>query len=118
MGILDNAKEVADLVKKYNDLDFYQKIVDIRDEIFQLREENLALRQRVKELEDSEDISSRLRRAGNVYKLKESDDSESGPYCMTCWDADRKLVNLILSKDRWGTHIKCNRCNKKTVSNK
>jgi hypothetical protein len=31
-------KEVADLVKKYNDLDLYQKIIDLRDEIFQLRE--------------------------------------------------------------------------------
>jgi len=117
MGILDNAKEVAELVKKYNDLDLYQKIVDLRDEIFKLREENLALRGRAKELEKSKDISSRLRRDGNVYRLKEADGSESGPYCMTCWDADRKLVNVIISKDRFGTHFRCYNCKKGTKSN-
>jgi hypothetical protein len=109
MGILDHAKEVADLVKKYNDLDLYQKIIDLRDEIFKLREENQCLRERVKELEQAEDLSSRLRRDGNVYHLKEDDGSESGPYCMTCWDADRKLVNLHLS----GHLIRCKRCDKK-----
>ncbi|MGC8773767.1 MAG: hypothetical protein ACP5R6_00690 [Chlorobaculum sp.] len=118
MGIIDNAMEVADLVKKYNDLDLYQKIVDLQDEIFQLREENLSLRNRLKELEFVKDVSSRLRRDGNVYRLKEFDDSESGPYCMTCWDADRKLVNLIVIKVRSGTRIKCNRCYKNTGLNK
>jgi len=109
MGILDHAKEIADLVKKYNDLDLYQKILDLHDEIFKLREENQCLRERVKELDQAVNFGSRLKRDGNVYRLTESDGSVSGPYCMTCWDADRKLVNLLL----YGKLIKCQRCDKK-----
>ena len=42
--ILGHAKEVAELVRKYNNMELYQKIVDLRDEIFQLSEENLSLK--------------------------------------------------------------------------
>jgi hypothetical protein len=112
MGIIENAKEVAELVRKYNDLDLYQKILDLRDEIFALREENLALRERMKEFEKAQVIAKEIRRDGNVYRRRSSDGTESGPYCMTCWDADRKLVNVILSKDRFGTHFRCGRCHK------
>lgn len=113
MAIVEHAKEIADLIRKYNDLELYQKIVDLRDEIFSLREENIALRAKVKELETVEDIAPRLSRDGNVYYLSEPDGSKKGPFCMPCWDAERKLVNLLVKKDRWGTHIHCNRCNKK-----
>lgn len=113
LAIVEHAKEIAELIRKYNDIELYQKIVDLRDEIFALREDNLALREKVKELEEAADIAPRLSRNGNVYNLTEKDGAKKGPFCMTCWDADRKLVNLLLSKDRWGEHIYCNRCNKK-----
>ncbi len=38
MNILDNAKSIAELVKKYNDQDLYERIIDLRDEIFKLKE--------------------------------------------------------------------------------
>ena len=113
LNIVEHAKEIAELIRKYNDIELYQKIVDLRDEIFALREENLALRAKVKELEEVQAITPRLSRDGNVYYLMESDGTKKGPFCMTCWDADKKLVNLLLSNDRWGRHIHCNRCNSK-----
>ena len=33
MGIIDNAKEVADLIKKIGDVDLYKKIVDLQSQI-------------------------------------------------------------------------------------
>jgi hypothetical protein len=109
MSILDHAKEIAELVKKYNDVDLYERIVQLREEILQLRQDNLGLREQVKSLNEASDITSRLRRDGNCYFL-DDDKEKQRPYCLTCWDADRKLVSLILRKDKYGNHIRCGIC--------
>ena len=113
MNILDHAKEIAELVKKYNDQDLYQRIVELREEILQLREDNLRLREETKSLQEANDVGKRLKRDGNRYYL--DDDSEKNhPYCMTCWDADRKLVSLILQKKHNRTRIQCWICAART----
>jgi hypothetical protein len=109
MSIVEHAKEVADLIKKYNDQELYERIVALREEILELREENIQLKQEVKTLKEIQDIGSRLVREGNCYFFKD-DERQERPYCLTCWDSDCKLVSLILTKDHWGTHIKCGVC--------
>ena len=47
MSILDNAKDIVDLAKKYSDQDLYERIVSLRDEIFELKDENRKLKKRV-----------------------------------------------------------------------
>lgn len=51
MGIIDKTKEISEIVRKYNDLELYQKILDLRDEIFELRNENLELKEKLKKKE-------------------------------------------------------------------
>ena len=112
MDIIGQAKEVADLVKKYNDIELYQKIVDLRDEIFQLREENLSLKEQLRESRMVDTIQPQLRRDGNVYWRTDERGHKSGPFCMACWDGDRKLVNVITWEAGWGQSMKCGRCAK------
>lgn len=112
MGIMENAKEVADLIKKYNDLDLYQKILDLRDEILQLREENITLKEELRQLKIADEIKAKIYRKGNCYYVKNEDGEDSGPYCLACWDTDKCLVNLILKTTRWGTNITCGHCEK------
>ena len=109
MSILDHAKEIAELVKKYNDQDLYERIVGLREEILQLRDDNLGLHEQIKSLKEANDITARLRREGNCYFL-DDDKEKMRPYCLTCWDADQKLVSLIINKDKFGMHIKCSIC--------
>ena len=109
MGIVDHAKEIAELIKKYNDQELYERIVALREEILELREQNIQLKEQVRTLKYAEDVGNRLVRDGNCYFF-EDDDKHERPYCLTCWDSERKLVSLILSTDRWGTHIKCGVC--------
>jgi hypothetical protein len=109
MGIVDHAKELADLIKKYNDQELYERIVTLREEILALREENIGLKEDLRKLREASDISSQLIRQGNCY-FRKDDVKQEHPFCLTCWDADRKLVSLILSTDQWGTHIKCGIC--------
>ena len=109
MSIVGHAKEIADLVKKYNDQDLYERIVTLREEILALREENLSLKGETKRLQTNADIADRLIREGNCYYFKD-DEKKEHPYCLTCWDFNRKLVSLILSRSRGETHIRCSIC--------
>jgi regulator of replication initiation timing len=110
MSIIDHAREIAELVKKYNDQDLYQKIVDLREEILGLREENLTLRDENRRLKESQALSAKLVRHGNCY-YREEDTEHTKPFCLACWDADRKLVSLILGQGYGGvTTIRCNVC--------
>jgi hypothetical protein len=112
MSIIDHAKEIADLIKKYNDQDLYERIVGLREEILALREENLTLREEVKAGKVAADVSSRLRRDGNCYFF-DDDKSKERPFCLTCWDADRRLISLIVSPGYVGEGtIRCGRCDR------
>ena len=111
MGIIEQARDIATLVKKYNDQELYEKIVELREEIIRLREENIDLYGRIKELEDAARTQSDLVRDGNCY-YKIDDESRDHPYCLTCWDYDHKLVGLILGHDYYsgGHTFRCNVC--------
>ena len=100
---------IADLLKKGATLEAQEQIMKLREAALELQEENLMLRDENKKLREATDISARLRRHGNCYYL-DDDSAEEHPYCLTCWDSDRKLVSLLLTTDHRGTHIRCGVC--------
>ena len=51
MDILDNAKDLYALIKKIGNQDLLEKMADLRDEIFELREENRKLKEKLSERE-------------------------------------------------------------------
>lgn len=106
MSIINHAKELADLIKKYNDQELYERIISLREEILELREENIQLRERVKTLEEAHALRGKLLRKGNYYVL-EDDPEENNIYCLSCWDYDKKLISLI--RGQRGT-VQCNIC--------
>ena len=109
MSILDDAKQIAELVKKYNDQDLYERIVALREEILALREENIGLKEELRKCQEAADIAERIVRVGNCYYFK-NDAKREKPFCLTCWDADRKLVSLIMGGGMHGKTIKCGIC--------
>ncbi|MBN2581400.1 MAG: hypothetical protein JXB10_20635 [Pirellulales bacterium] len=110
MGIIEHARDIAELIKKYNDQDLYERIVELREEILRLREENIELNKTVKQLTYAASTQEELIREGNCYYRKD-DIKHEHPLCLACWDYDRKLVGLILGNDPCGTKtIRCNIC--------
>src|SRR5262245_34678792 len=111
--VLTSAKEIAELIRAYNNMELYQKIVDLRDEIFKLSEENLTLKGRICELERQQEVVAKLTRDGNVYYQDLGNGERRGPFCLACWDGDRKLINLIVEINAYDQEtIKCGRCMK------
>ncbi len=68
MNIIDNAKEIAGLIKKYNDQQLYERVVELREQIVQLREDNVKLKEKVKAMGDAQNTVRKLKRIGNCYK--------------------------------------------------
>ena len=106
MGVLENVKEISELIKKYNDQDLYERIVELREQILSLREESLQLKEEINHLKKAEKVKGNIIKDGNCY-YKKSDEKRGQPFCMTCWDVDRRLVSLL--KEPRNT-ISCNIC--------
>ncbi len=98
MGIIDNVKDILKLIKKYDDAEIYQKIVDLRDEIFKLKEDNLNLKEKIKNLIQEKKISEKMVFETPFY-WKVDGDKKDGPYCQKCYDDDKKLIRLQALKN-------------------
>jgi len=80
MSILENMKEVADLVKKIGDVELYRKIVELEGEVVELTRSKRLLEQQVEELEAQAAFKKKLSFRKPFY-FAEGDDV---PYCPRC----------------------------------
>jgi len=91
MGVIDNAKEIADLVKKVGDIDLYRKIVALESEILDLTREKRQLEEKVSNLEQSLAFKEKLVFKEPLYWLE----GDGTPYCPGCWVEKRQAVHLM-----------------------
>jgi hypothetical protein len=106
MGIIDNAKDIAELIKKYNNVELNRKIIDLRDEIFELREDNLKLKEKIKALDEEKKINKKMVFEPPFYWLKDGE-KKDGPYCQKCYDDNKKLIRLHDLKNGYWKCLVC-----------
>ena len=95
MGIVENMKEVADLVKKVGDIDLNRKIVSLEGEVLDLTREKRHLEVRVEELEKTLNLKKNLAFKEPLYWLE----GDTTPYCPGCWEDKRSAVHLTFLDD-------------------
>jgi hypothetical protein len=95
MGLLENMKEVADLIKKAGDIDLYRKIVESEGEVMELTREKRMLEDRVSELEKLLALQKQMIFKPPFY-WQEGDET---PYCPACWEARKTAVHLTFDFD-------------------
>lgn len=121
MSIIDTAKDVYDLAKKGATLELQEQLVKMREEALQLQEDNLALRTKVKELEDAQAIRENLTFDSSVYWKTLPDGDNEGPYCQRCYDVDGLLVRLQSSSYKGRNGVRqtwdCRACSKSFKKN-
>lgn len=89
MDILENAKDIYNLIKKLNQQDLLEKMADLRDQILELREENQKLKEKLLEKNKNNLIFEN----GAYFEIKE-DGRKEGPFCSVCWEKDKKMIRL------------------------
>jgi hypothetical protein len=111
MGVVENLKDIADLVKKTGEIDLYKKISSAEDEVREVTREKRRLEDRVAELERALRFKEETTFRAPFYYLKEGDQT---PYCPHCWEKGGLAVHVVLQFDnsertRWDCPA-CKQC--------
>ena len=90
MGQLPDYKDIVELFKQGLTLEAQEKIMELRVGALPLQEENLALREQVKALEDTLAVSQNMTFRESVYWQE----GDANPFCPRCWEDERKAIHL------------------------
>lgn len=91
MSIIDNAKEIASIVKKLGDIDLYKKIVELEGEIIELTKQKRQLDEELADITRSKVIIDELRFDAPFYT--NVDNTEL--YCARCIEVDRRAIHVV-----------------------
>lgn len=93
MNLLDDAQELAELVKRFGDSDVTARVASLREGIIRLQEENLRLRESVQSACGSASSHQNVVWEPPYYWVK-YETKRDGPFCQVCFDTDKSLIRL------------------------
>ena len=97
---LPTYKDIVDLLKKGATVEAQERIMELREAVLELQEENVALKKKIRELEELLKLKGELHFDGAVY-WREENANRVGPLCQQCFDTEEKLVRLQDYRDGW-----------------
>jgi|SRR5215471_3994730 len=97
---LPTYKDITELLKKGATLEAQEQIIALREGALELHEENIKLRERVKELEGAANLIRELEFHNGVYYRRKQDGTREGPFCPLCYDDKNKLIRLQSGLER------------------
>jgi hypothetical protein len=92
VSVIDQAKEIAGLIKKIGDIELYRKIIELEGEIIELTRSK-------RELEDAKsDLEKQLTlKRSMIFKTPFYFQEADGiPFCPRCWEKENKTVHLLI----------------------
>jgi hypothetical protein len=92
MSIIDDAKSIVGIIRKTDNVELQQKILDLQGQILQLVEDNMNLKEEVRGLNERTRIKETLTFRNDAYWIPRAENAEDGPYCSKCWDSEGKLI--------------------------
>lgn len=90
MGVIENMREVADLVKKIGDLELNRKIVNLESEVHDLKRSNMRLETDLSEAQKLLKMRQELKFTEPFYYAE----GDGTPFCTACWSAKDIAVHL------------------------
>ena len=91
MGILDNAKGVANAVHEIHNLELYQRVLSLHSDIIEIVEENNRLREENKDLKTKLTLQKQMV-FNEPFYFQEGDRT---PYCPACWEGVLRAVHVV-----------------------
>lgn len=92
MGLYDGIKDVAKIIQKADNIELYQKLLDLSSQALEMQDEILRLTSENNELKRKQDLESKICRHEELYLTLEENDSFL--YCTYCWDNEQKLIQV------------------------
>lgn len=91
MGLYDGIKDAAKVIQKADNIELYEKLLDLSAQALELQNDNARLIEENKKLRKKEDLSCRIVRHKDTY-ITLKDDNDEIMYCSCCWDSSNKLI--------------------------
>lgn len=114
MDIIQNAKELAALIKKLGDIELERRTLSLQSEILALSSELVELKKENAELKQMLEKKIQLTFKPPLYYAE----GDSTPYCPICWEQHGKAIHVIgptTIESRGHVYAHCNICNKDFV---
>jgi hypothetical protein len=118
MGVIENMREVAELVKQIGDIELNRKIVHLEKEVHELTRDKIRLETKLHEAETLLRKKQDLKFIEPFYYAE----GDEIPHCPACWSAKDIAVHLLFvsnreNETRWDCpHCKHNYYDKKDRS--
>ena len=90
-------KEAVALARKYDNIELYQKLLTVEENLVELREENLKFREEIGSLNERLKLKSQIIFEGVTYWIEDDEmtkDSSRTPICRNCYDKEGKVFRL------------------------
>lgn len=92
-------RDIIGLVKQAKDSKLKNVILELQNKTMDLIQENIDFKDQLSKQKDNDDFVKNIKLIDGVYYYK----YEKVPYCVRCWDADKKRIHL--QKSEYGTWI-------------
>ena len=107
MSIINNAKEIADIVKKLGDIELYRRIVDLEGEILDLTRAKRDAEAEVEHLRETLKIKDKMTFKKPFYYMAD----DPVPFCPKCWEVDKIAIHMDGPRDVMvGSRYDCHNC--------
>ena len=107
MSALPSYTDIVSLIKKGATIEAQEKIMELREACVALQDENHAMRENIKKLEEALRFKEQLEFRKPFY-YAEGDDQ---PFCPRCWEKDRHGIHLAPELPRdWAYFRDCPDC--------
>lgn len=112
MSFIDYFKAAFEIAKRAQSVELQSELMAMREDYNALHEKNIELQEKLKALEDGLRIVGTLEYRAPAYYRKLENGTEDGPFCQRCWDADRMLIRLHVTRHaRTGGNLyHCGQC--------
>jgi formate dehydrogenase maturation protein FdhE len=114
MDIIQNAKELAALIKKLGNIELERRTLSLQSEILELTSELVELKKENAEMKQLLEREKQLTFKPPLYYAE----GDPTPFCPICWEQHRKTIHVIGPKTVESTghvYAHCNICNKDFV---
>ena len=98
MWLYDAMKDVAKLAQKADNIELYQRLLDLSAQALDLQAENTKLKEENAELRKKRDLASEIVRHKEPYITLRNDVNDLY-YCSHCWDSQQLLIQVKCHKN-------------------
>lgn len=113
MGLYEEIKEVAKIVKQSSNIDLFSKLTELSSQALDMQSEIVRLTNEIKELRSEKDIELQIIRYKELFVTLKNEPEIR--YCSHCLDSDKKLIQ-VHSNDSGG--FRCPHCSTSGIYDK